>query len=219
MQPPVPLVNGVATFTPALLPAGTHTVAASYGGDASFTGSTASVTETVQGLQDVTGLVPIALITPTARHGHKVKGNAAQQTVRVTNRSGAPIAGPLYLVLDHLSGGMKLQNATGLSQTHVTPGDPFVLLTRGRLGAGQSASVTLLFAGMSHHQQQMMMTLGVNFTPFVLAGPGVVQRRRPRFADLGNKGPAGNLGTGGPPAPLPRPGPHTAVPSRPRNWK
>ena len=33
---------------------------------------------------------------------------------------------------------------------------------------------SLLFAGMNHHQQHRMMMLGVNFTPFVLAGPGIV---------------------------------------------
>lgn len=44
----VTLVNGQATFTPATLGAGTHALAAAYGGDIHFSGSTASLTQTVK---------------------------------------------------------------------------------------------------------------------------------------------------------------------------
>jgi hypothetical protein len=44
----VTLVNGQATFTPATLGAGTHTLTAAYGGDIHFSGSTASLTQTVK---------------------------------------------------------------------------------------------------------------------------------------------------------------------------
>jgi hypothetical protein len=44
----VTLLNGQATFTPATLGASTHTLAAAYGGDINFSGSTASLTQTVK---------------------------------------------------------------------------------------------------------------------------------------------------------------------------
>jgi hypothetical protein len=180
-QAPVSLVNGVASLTLATLPAGSHTIAAGYGGDTTFAGSTASLTETITarqdvtpavtatapGLQDVSGLVTVTRVLPRGKHGMKARVNPLQQTLSVTNTSGAPILGPIYLVLDGLTTGVTLTNAAGLSQTHVTPGDPFVLLAMDQLGAGRSLTVNLLFATARKKPQ-------VSFNTFVLAGPGVV---------------------------------------------
>ena len=47
-------------------------------------------------------------------------------------------------------------------------GDPFVLLTAGPLGAGQSLTVNLVFTTARKKAPP------VNFTTFVLAGPGTV---------------------------------------------
>jgi hypothetical protein len=159
-QAPVTLNNGVASLTLLSLPAGPHMVTATYSGDVNFTTSSASVTETVQGLRDVTGLIKVTLVKR-----HKGHNNTLMETLMLTNMSGAPITGPVYVVLDGLMGAM-LKNATGHSQTHVTPGDPFVLVSMGDLGAGQSQMVNLLFAAGKKGQ--------VNFNTFVLAGPGVV---------------------------------------------
>jgi hypothetical protein len=164
----VTVVNGVATLTLTRLPAGPHTVTASYGGDTTFAGSTASVTETVRGLEDVSGLVKVTPVVVKGKHGKKAKANPLMQTLLVTNTSGAAIQGPVYLVLDGLTGGVTLTNATGVSQTHVKAGDPFVLLTADPLGAGQSVTVNLVFA--TTHKKAPP----VNFTTFVLAGPGAV---------------------------------------------
>jgi hypothetical protein len=173
---PVALVTGVATFTTAALGIGGHSVTATYSGDVNFTSSTASVTETVLGLQDVTGQVTITQVMPMNKHGKKMKkmkANPAMPTFTIANKSGAAIQGPLYFVLDHLTKGIMLMSATGSSQTHVTPGDPFVLLTSGPLGAGQSVMVTLMFtAGNKKHVKMLLQ--GLTFTPFVLAGPGTV---------------------------------------------
>jgi hypothetical protein len=161
-QTPVNLVNGVATFTTMTLAAGMHTVTATYSGDANFTTSTATLNETVQGIKDVTGLVMVKRI-------QKNKFNGMRQKFQVTNMSGAAIDGPLYLVLDGLTRGIKLMNATGVSKTHVMPGDPFVMLTMNTLPAGQSVTITLMFSARKNR-----MGMGVNFNTFVLAGPGVV---------------------------------------------
>jgi hypothetical protein len=170
-QPPVALVNGVASFTTAGLYAGPHAVTATYGGDVNFTASTGAGSETVVGLQDVTRLVQITPVVQRASKGGRMKKTRAQQTLLVTNVSGSAIAGPVYLVLDHLTRGVTLRNASGFSQTHVTPGDPFVLVSPGQLGAGQGATVSLRFNAPNKRLMKMAM---VNFSPAVLAGPGVV---------------------------------------------
>jgi hypothetical protein len=167
------LVNGQATVTvpavPPLAP-GAHTVTVSYGGDVNFLAGSVSLTETVAGIVDVSGRVTVTRVLPQGAKHHRARVNPLVQTLRVTNVSGADIQGPLYLVLDGLTGGVKLLNATGVSQTHVTPGDPLVLLTMGPLPAGQSSDVTLSFGPASHKHPVKM----VAFTPFVLAGPGTV---------------------------------------------
>jgi predicted outer membrane repeat protein len=164
-QTPVPLNNGVATLTLMSLPTGTHTVTATYSGDINFTTSMASVNETVQGIRDVTGLVKVTRVVPKGKHGKKA--NPLQQTLMLTNMGGAPITGPVYLVLDGLTNGVMLKNASGVSQTHVTPGDPFVVVSMGDLAAGQSQMVNLVFTTTNKKAQ-------VNFNTFVLAGPGTV---------------------------------------------
>jgi hypothetical protein len=159
-QATVPLANGMASLTLTTLSVGTHTVTATYSGDTNFTSSTAAVSEVVRGIQDVTGMVHIMRVPHRRHHG----GGMIQ--LRVQNISGQPISGPLYLLLDGLGHGVHLRNATGLSMSHVTPGDPFVLLPVQQLAAGQSAMVNLMFSNP--------MNMMIHFTPFVLAGPGTV---------------------------------------------
>src|SRR5262249_50462212 len=124
-QTSVTLVNGMASFTPATLPAGSHVVTATYSGDSNFTTSTGLVNETVSGIRDVSRLVSVTPV-PLPLSKRMGKGHTQVRRLRVKNLSGSSITGPVYLVLDRLSRGVMLQNATGFSQMHVTPGDPFV---------------------------------------------------------------------------------------------
>jgi hypothetical protein len=130
----------------------------------------APASKTMLDLQDVTGKVQVTRVLPQHHKHHHGKANPQVLTFRVTNVSGADIVGPVYLVLDGLSGGVVLKNASGFSTTHVTPGDPFVVLTTGPLPAGQSVLTTLLFSSA----RKKHMVKAVNFNLFVLAGPGVV---------------------------------------------
>ena len=143
-------------------------VTATYSGDAAFGVSRDTLTETVQGLQDVTGLVRVTRTLVRVRKGKKAAVNPLMQKVTVTNVGGADIIGPVYLVLDGLTGRVVLRNATGRSQTHVKPGDPFIILKPGILGTGQSVSATLIF----HPLSRKMKIKAINFKTFVLAGPG-----------------------------------------------
>jgi hypothetical protein len=175
-QGAVPLVNGQAVFTASALPAGPHTVTATYNGSGNFAGSMASLDQTVTPssppapptvaaalLQDVSTQVRVTRVK-------RRQGNPQRQTFLVQNIGGTAIDGPVYLVLDGLTQGVKLGNASGLSRTHVKPGDPFVVVTSGQLAAGQGVTVNLLFAATGKKRKMP----AVMFTPFVLAGPGVV---------------------------------------------
>ncbi len=124
--------------------------------------------QAVAGIQDVTHSVLLIPIPQRVRHGHKA--NPRLQMFLVVNASGATLNGPVYLVLDRLTRGTALVGATGLSQSHVTPGDPVLLLTPGPLPAGGAASAVLVFAPVGHGHTVHT----VDFVPAVLAGAGVV---------------------------------------------
>lgn len=63
------------------------------------------------------------------------------QTVKITNTSGAPIPGPIQLLLSNLKNA-SLVNASGTSD-----GNPYItVLSSGSLGIGQSLTFTLVFA-------------------------------------------------------------------------
>jgi hypothetical protein len=149
-QAPAQFTNGVATLTLTLAP-GTHAVTAAYSGDFNFTpNTTGPVSVTVQGLQDVTNRVTIAVVSRKQGKGKKKgKKNPLQPTLRITNKTTAAIGGPMFLVLAKLTKGVRLTNATGTTKgAHPAAGDPFVqlALTGNQLGAGQSVDVTLKFA-------------------------------------------------------------------------
>jgi hypothetical protein len=100
----------------------------------------------------------IVFVTSRTRHG-------LVQTLLIWNPTGQFIAGPLYLVLDRLTKGAKLKNATGTTQTHVRVGDPYLLLPLAQLAPGQSFSVTLNFSNSGKG--------AITFTPLVIFGPGI----------------------------------------------
>jgi hypothetical protein len=62
-------------------------------------------------------------------------------TVAITNTSAAALAGPLQFRLSGLTGGVTLDNATG-----VKDGVPYVTLGQAELAPGQTATLTTTFS-------------------------------------------------------------------------
>jgi hypothetical protein len=88
-----------------------------------------------------------------------------KQVVTIRNTSAKPIVGPLSLVLDGLSAGVKLVNQTGTSTQASPLGSPYVdvALVGDLLAVGQSVSRMLDFASPSS---------AITYTTRVLAGSG-----------------------------------------------
>lgn len=75
------------------------------------------------------------------------------QTVTVTN-NGPAIAGPIALVLDDLTSGVTLANASGSTSATSPAGQPSINLplgSTGTLGAGQAVTVQLVFTDPGYH--------------------------------------------------------------------
>lgn len=62
-------------------------------------------------------------------------------TIRITNTSGQPIAGPLHVALDQLTPGVTLANAADRFQDL-----PYVTATVASLAPGQTATVAVQFS-------------------------------------------------------------------------
>ncbi len=106
-------------------------------------------------------------ITTVTRSGYVLNPATGRytQTVTVTNNSANSIAGPLSLVLDGLSAGATLFNASGTTDTFELPaGSPYVNANVS-LASGQKTSFTLQFADPSH--------AAISYNTRVLTGPGV----------------------------------------------
>jgi hypothetical protein len=88
-----------------------------------------------------------------------------KQTVTLKNTSGTAVIGPLSLVLDGLSAGVKLVNQTGSTSKTSPAGSPYVnvALAGNELDVGQSVTVVLEFASPSS---------AITYTARVLAGSG-----------------------------------------------
>jgi hypothetical protein len=154
------LQNGQASVTLSTLAPGPHSFTASYSGDGTYgAANSGTVSEVLPGPKDVTRLIHVARI---ANHF----GNPLRQTFVLKNVSGQLVQGPLYLVLDGLTRGVKLRNATGFTRAHLHLGDPFVMLPVTHLRPGQTFKLNLVFVGPKNAP--------INFTPLVLAGLGVV---------------------------------------------
>jgi len=86
------------------------------------------------------------------------------QSVRVTNTSGATIAGPIAFVLDNLGSNAALFNPTGVTGCTSPSGSPFIEMTPGGLATGASVTVILQFTNPTK--------AGITYQPRVLVGPG-----------------------------------------------
>jgi hypothetical protein len=89
------------------------------------------------------------------------------QTLVLTNNGTTPIMGPISLVLDDLTSGVTLTNATGTTAATSPAGSPYINLplgTAGVLAPGQSVVIVLQFLDPD--------LVPINYTSRVLAGPG-----------------------------------------------
>ena len=68
-----------------------------------------------------------------------------RQKVTVTNIGRKAVTGPIYLVLENLSQGTTLTNATGITKTTSPKGSPYVVASVGKLAPGASATAKLKF--------------------------------------------------------------------------
>jgi alpha-glucosidase (family GH31 glycosyl hydrolase) len=88
-----------------------------------------------------------------------------EQTVTLQNTGSTSVAGPLSLVLDHLSANASLANANGVTTLLPPLGSPYVNINLGAggvLGSGATASVTLEFSDLT--------MAGITYTARVLSG-------------------------------------------------
>jgi hypothetical protein len=72
-----------------------------------------------------------------------------KQVVRIQNSGSTAVAGPLFLVLDNLSGNASLANAEGTTSVLAPLGSPYLTVPiagTGLLGPNESRTVTLEFA-------------------------------------------------------------------------
>ena len=95
--------------------------------------------------------------------GYNFASQRFVQTVTVKNVSGTPIASPISLVLDTLSGNAALYNPTGTTACATPAGSPFINWLSS-LAPGASASIVLQFTNPTK--------AGIMYTTRVLAGSG-----------------------------------------------
>jgi hypothetical protein len=113
-------------------------------------------------LSNVTSLLALAY----GSVGRDAATGYYMQAVTLTNTSGKPLVGPLSLVLDGLSAGVKLVNQAGTTGATSPAGSPYVnvALAGNVLDAGQSVTVTLAF--------DVALVGGIRYHSRVLAGAG-----------------------------------------------
>jgi len=147
--------TGTATLTTGSLQSGNRNLTAVFVGNNTFIGSTSSpVAETIA--NEVTSQFKITrgAIRRRGRGPHFV------QTDKLKN-TGAPVIGPIALVLDGLSPGAMLTRATGVT-TSVHPGSPYILvLGDSVLGRGKRIPVRLDFSAHSRR---------IRYTPHLFTG-------------------------------------------------
>jgi uncharacterized delta-60 repeat protein len=112
---------------------------------------------------DVTAKVTLA----QGKLRRKGKGRYLQQ-VTLTNQGGAALSGPVRLVLDGLSGKVKLRGQTKVVKDQKSLGSPVVVVVPdgGQLAAGGSMAVTLAFRAARASR--------IHYTPRVFAGQGLL---------------------------------------------
>jgi hypothetical protein len=118
---------------------------------------------------------PPALLNVTSRvsfhiraiHRH-VPHRHTRQRLTMTNHGDQALAGPLWLVLDHLPRGVRLRTPAGATTVAGRPGSPFVAvpLPGSSLAPGQSISLILDFRNPRGRK--------VRYTPLLWEGTGTL---------------------------------------------
>jgi phospholipase C/phosphodiesterase/alkaline phosphatase D-like protein len=90
------------------------------------------------------------------------RNHTVTQAVTITNNGSVPIIGPVQLVLDNLTSGISLQNATGTTTTNAPAGSPYITATTGTIAPGASVTVSLRF--------NLPVSGGVNYTARTVSG-------------------------------------------------
>lgn len=110
---------------------------------------------------DVTGAVTVA----RGPYVFNLATGRFVQTVTITNGSSNPIAGPISLVLDSLSGNATLFSAAGVTDAQAAPaGSPYINSAATSLAPGQMVSFVLQFTDPTR--------TAITYITRVLAGPG-----------------------------------------------
>ena len=153
-EPDGQLTNGQATLSlpNGLMSAGSHTITATYPGDAKFLGGTATFTFPVlasSGTPTVTGnvssLVTVRLAPPKQVKKHKPKPGSAVLTV--TNNSGQIILGPLHVELIGLLKTLKVKGASFIGTRKKKIPVLTVNLPGGELQPNATATLMVQFSG------------------------------------------------------------------------
>jgi hypothetical protein len=155
--------QGVAQLTTSALGLGTHSLTAKYSGDAIPAALLVTTSSTSNAVSATISLPPppptpvdvtpfVSVVVQRGLPGKK-------QLVTVTNESGLPITGPLYLVFSKLPRRVRLRGASGATASH----DPFLL-----------DAVTLLPGGYANFLASFTGKKVVRFTAAVFAGAGTL---------------------------------------------
>src|SRR5262249_9573932 len=146
-----------ASLTTAGLAPGSHSLTAIFSGDANFTGSAGSASESVS--PDVTHQFSIQVGKPQ-RHG-----NHFRVRVVLTYLGGIDLPGPVFLALDGLPGGVKFRASSKSTRTQTLLGSPVIQLNLS--GASAVAPGLVLSADLDFSSSSPGK---IHFNPRVLAG-------------------------------------------------
>jgi Bacterial Ig-like domain (group 3) len=149
--------TGAATFNTTKLSLGSHSLSASFLATPDFNASASTAVQKVVSA-DVTTQFAITLGSISRR------GRRFVQHVTLKN-NGVTLSDPLALVLDRLSRGVKLTNASGVTKTVAALGSPFVFISLGSLkqiASGGTVSIDLSLSARSAR--------AIRYTPRILVG-------------------------------------------------
>jgi hypothetical protein len=158
---------GIAQFTTSALGVGAHALTAHYGGETSIVPPfpSAGASDSPAVAEVVNAPVPPVPTNVTSLVSVRVRKGlpGSQQLVTVTNTTGQPIAGPLYLVFVKLPKRARLKGGSGATHSQAPLGRPFLV-----------DAVTLLPGGYANFEVSFSGHQAVHFATEVFAGSGTI---------------------------------------------